>query len=60
MTVFTCPTCGRRTTDITRPCPHWWNLLWRRLTCVEREASAVSSDGRWRWEREWKRWRDFG
>jgi hypothetical protein len=23
---FTC-WCGLKTHDLTRPCPHWWNLL---------------------------------
>jgi hypothetical protein len=26
---FRCPICGLRTHDLTRPCPHWWGLLWR-------------------------------
>jgi hypothetical protein len=25
---FTCKVCGLKTHDITRPCPHWWGLLW--------------------------------
>jgi hypothetical protein len=27
MTTFTCKVCGLKTHDLTRPCPHWWNLL---------------------------------
>jgi hypothetical protein len=30
-TTFTCKVCGLKTDDLTRPCPHWWNLLLGRL-----------------------------